>query len=791
MHKLIFTTLVLTSLSQTNYAATFNVNTFSQLSSNISSAADGDTLNVTSNIILTSELYLNKSLVFQGNGYTLSVPSTGLTDAGILNNSSSAFRIFSIGATGKTIEFNNLIFKGGNPSSGSGGAISINSGTVYLKQCKITHSGGNAIVSGGGLYNNGTCFLYQTEISRNAAPFGGGYDNRGALFIEYSSILENRTLGSSSNGGGGINLYTPAKTYINNSSFSNNKASGMGGGLYNYDGSVYICNSSFTGNVVYGNSQGGGITHSSPSGQGMHLVNCLLAYNYAKNPLSAATTAPTGFTLNDLHCLNTVKLYYSIYSAASTSGFGSINSVISNNINNLAADGSNNNLFTGGLYTPITDDKGNDFGTGQVFQPFLIKIANQRIPAIKANSYTLDKGCTVGFTNGSGTPIIGYKNMNTYTWSDILNTGAAPYAITNDQCLQARSNPPSVGAMNSIDNNNYIAIKIRNAPNSSVTGASIYGDVYPLNSSLSLTALPNTGYYLSNWSYIQGGVGTVAGNPLNITLAQNTILSPNLTTTPQYTLTYLGNGHTSGVPPAISNYAIGTSATIAANTGSLSKSNYIFTGWNTMDNGSGASYNAGATYGGGANLVLYAQWAPNETTLPIDLLTFEATLLKEEPTVFIEWATATETHNSHFDIQRSLNAVQWETIGQVKGAGTSLKMNEYGFRDNQVQKGKSYYRLKQVDFSGQYHFSKIVSIIVDEPLTAALLYPNPAQTYIQLQGLNSSGVYQIYNTLGVNVINSVRRLDSNDSTLKVDISNLPKGSYILAISDKTYTFIKE
>jgi uncharacterized repeat protein (TIGR02543 family) len=62
------------------------------------------------------------------------------------------------------------------------------------------------------------------------------------------------------------------------------------------------------------------------------------------------------------------------------------------------------------------------------------------------------------------------------------------------------------------------------------------------------------------------------------------------------------------------------SITISGNTGSLAKTGFTFSGWNTQADGSGTNYGPttpapldptnNTTYGGGASLILYAKWIP-------------------------------------------------------------------------------------------------------------------------------------------------------------------------------------
>lgn len=81
--------------------------------------------------------------------------------------------------------------------------------------------------------------------------------------------------------------------------------------------------------------------------------------------------------------------------------------------------------------------------------------------------------------------------------------------------------------------------------------------------------------------------------------------------TPAYRVNYNGNqsdGGTAPVDPTL--YLTGTEATVAG-VGTLTRTGYTFTGWNTAANGSGTARAAGSTFAmGNANVTLYAQWTP-------------------------------------------------------------------------------------------------------------------------------------------------------------------------------------
>ncbi|MBO0454686.1 InlB B-repeat-containing protein [Candidatus Enterococcus murrayae] len=84
-----------------------------------------------------------------------------------------------------------------------------------------------------------------------------------------------------------------------------------------------------------------------------------------------------------------------------------------------------------------------------------------------------------------------------------------------------------------------------------------------------------------------------------------------------YTLTYDGNGNTSGTAPVDSKSPYNENSSVTVLTaGNLEKAGYSFEGWNTEKDGKGTAYSAGGTFKITKDTVLYAQWkeVPVEST---------------------------------------------------------------------------------------------------------------------------------------------------------------------------------
>lgn len=91
-------------------------------------------------------------------------------------------------------------------------------------------------------------------------------------------------------------------------------------------------------------------------------------------------------------------------------------------------------------------------------------------------------------------------------------------------------------------------------------------------------------------------------------------------------------------------------------------------------------------------------FCPISIPLPVDLI--DITSNCNDHSVSLDWITASEVNNSHFEIERSSNAIDYELAGRVVGGGNSNDVLHYQFTDTTMQQGTMYYRLKQVDFNG-------------------------------------------------------------------------------------------
>jgi DNA uptake protein ComE-like DNA-binding protein len=178
--------------------------------------------------------------------------------------------------------------------------------------------------------------------------------------------------------------------------------------------------------------------------------------------------------------------------------------------------------------------------------------------------------------------------------------------------------------------------------------------------------------------------------------------------------------------------------------------------------------------------------------LPIELVSFTATV-NNEKSVELNWETVSEINNDFFTIERSKDAETWREIMTVDGAGNSSEKLSYKAEDSRPYSGMSYYRLKQTDFDGKFSYSEVEVVSLEgAPQSELLLYPNPAQENITLEGIGV-GVLPIfiYNVYGQLVSDQILVTDKQADKLIIDIASLKVGIYTVKSQDSYIKFIKK
>ena len=170
---------------------------------------------------------------------------------------------------------------------------------------------------------------------------------------------------------------------------------------------------------------------------------------------------------------------------------------------------------------------------------------------------------------------------------------------------------------------------------------------------------------------------------------------------------------------------------------------------------------------------------------PVELLNFNG--LYNHGNVDLTWQTATEVNNDYFELQRSIDGINFSTIANIDGAGNSSSILDYDYTDVGVSGTILYYRLLQYDFDGTISASKIISVRLDKTGSAPILImPNPFSNSFTLTKMYAEvATVSVYDVLGRLLEQKVTTEGELSITLGEALSN---GSYIVQYATTTNSY---
>ena len=393
-----------------------------------------------------------------------------------------------------------------------------------------------------------------------------------------------------------------------------------------------------------------------------------------------------------------------------------------------------------------------------------------------------------GLNNASGTLDLSSGANQLYVGGDLLNAsgatltpGTASTVTLNGTAAQQLS--LNGAGLANLTVNNAAGVTLPAGSNADVAGA------LTLSSGMVTTA-PSATLRLVNGATLSGETSTryVAGNlaavKANVPGGAATAFPNGITITPAATLTNLTATRTAGLNTAQVSY--GTDATgtnkgidqLWSTSAPLTGGQVVLSWVAANDNGLSGSLASAQVWARAAAPAAGSDWTRIGNTqngtgrsvtgtvpaspafsfftvsttaapLPVSLTAFTAQL--EGPAaVRLRWATATETNNAGFTVERSLDGRTFAAVGTVPGAGTSLTPRTYNLLDAQLPAGASplYYRLRQTDLDGTAHLSPVVAVVLPGASVQFTAYPNPAHSRVSIVGAPAGATVVLFDAVG-------------------------------------------
>ncbi len=177
---------------------------------------------------------------------------------------------------------------------------------------------------------------------------------------------------------------------------------------------------------------------------------------------------------------------------------------------------------------------------------------------------------------------------------------------------------------------------------------------------------------------------------------------------------------------------------------------------------------------------------PPDPPLPVELSSFSSSVTLNKVSLY--WVTSTEVNNSGFNVERSTNG-QWSKLGFVQGNGNSNLSHNYSYDDKNLYSGKYKYRLKQIDYNGNFHYynlSNEVGIGIPGKFSLSQNYPNPFNPVTKIDydlPYVSKVRISLFDILGREVAKLVNEIQvAGYHTVPFNANNLSSGIYYYRIS---------
>lgn len=169
---------------------------------------------------------------------------------------------------------------------------------------------------------------------------------------------------------------------------------------------------------------------------------------------------------------------------------------------------------------------------------------------------------------------------------------------------------------------------------------------------------------------------------------------------------------------------------------------------------------------------------------PVNFKFFNA--YRNKSNVSLTWETTYESNNRGFEIQRKTIGNDYSTVAflETKAKGDKSESDlSYSFSDLNLYKGISLYRIRQVDFDGQFKYTEVRSVRGEEQSTTKnSVYPNPSNNgnvNVVFEDVKSIRDIQLMDMNG-RVVSQWRNYSNNN----IKIENLTSGFYSLRVVDQ-------
>jgi glucose/arabinose dehydrogenase len=177
---------------------------------------------------------------------------------------------------------------------------------------------------------------------------------------------------------------------------------------------------------------------------------------------------------------------------------------------------------------------------------------------------------------------------------------------------------------------------------------------------------------------------------------------------------------------------------------------------------------------------------PSMIPLPLQLLSFKGSL--QDNDALLQWETANEINTSHFEVERSIDGLNFIKIGTVAAKANSANA-KYSYTD--VDAGKQsastlFYRLRMIDKDGATTFSQVITLTLNITNAPVKIYPNPVSDVLNVKIRLTTTEHlhiQITDMQGRLIYRKTRLVRNGADEININTKSWPAQSYSIIVTD--------
>lgn len=174
--------------------------------------------------------------------------------------------------------------------------------------------------------------------------------------------------------------------------------------------------------------------------------------------------------------------------------------------------------------------------------------------------------------------------------------------------------------------------------------------------------------------------------------------------------------------------------------------------------------------------------------LGVDMLSFDLEYQPDLNVVDLTWLTSNEDNMSHYDVERSVDGVNYEVISRVKAIGNTNYETQYIVVDEDPFPGVNYYRINMHDFNGESKHSELRAVnILEKEYDILSVFPNPITTLTEVifnSYSKENAQLKITDANGKQLTEQIIPVSKGGNKLKLDLNDYKNGVYIIEIVTK-------